>query len=128
MAKKTPDNNSIPGGASDSKMRGRMKGELEKPVVYEDAPQQNASADKKVKKTATTKSDKPNIFKRMWKGLKGIVSELKKVTWPKGKDVVKSTAVVLVVVVVFFVVLFGIDYVLSGLSNLVVGGTWTSIV
>ena len=34
----------------------------------------------------------------------------------------------LVVVVVFFVVLFGIDYVLSGLSNLVVGGTWTSIV
>ena len=128
MAKKTPDNNSIPGGASDSKMRGRTKGELEKPVVYEDAPQQNASADKKVKKTAkSAKSDKPNIFKRMWKGIKGVISELKKVTWPKGKDVAKSTAVVLVVVVVFFVVLFVIDYALSGLSSLVVSGDWVHI-
>lgn len=128
MAKKTPDNNSIPGGASDSKMRGRMKGELEKPVVYEDAPQQNASADKKVKKTAkSAKSDKPNIFKRMWKGIKGVISELKKVSWPKGKDVAKSTAVVLVVVVVFFVVLFVIDYALSGLSSLVVSGDWVHI-
>ena len=128
MAKKTPDNNSIPGGAPDSKMRGRLKGELEKPVVYEDAPQQNASADKKVKKTAkSAKSDKPNIFKRMWKGIKGVISELKKVTWPKGKDVAKSTAVVLVVVVVFFVVLFVIDYALSGLSSLVVSGDWVHI-
>ena len=109
-------------------MRGRMKGELEKPVVYEDAPQQNASADKKVKKTAkSAKSDKPNIFKRMWKGIKGVISELKKVTWPKGKDVAKSTAVVLVVVVVFFVVLFVIDYALSGLSSLVVSGDWVHI-
>ena len=64
----------------------------------------------------------------MWKGIKGVVSELKKVTWPKGKDVAKSTAVVLVVVIVFFVVLFGIDYVLSGLSHLGVDGTWASIV
>ncbi len=128
MAKKTPNNNSMP-GASDVKS-GRMKGELAKPVVYEDAaPASDASADKKVKKTAkSAKSDKPNIFKRMWKGLKGVISELKKVTWPKGKDVAKSTAVVLVVVVVFFVVLFGIDYVLSGLSHLVVDGKWTSIV
>ena len=129
MAKKTPDNNSVP-GASEDKMRGRMRGELDKPVVLEEnAPQADQSADKKVKKTAkSAKSDKPNIFKRMWKGLKGVISELKKVTWPKGKDVVKSTAVVLVVVIAFFVVLFGIDYVLSGLSHLVVDGTWTSIV
>ena len=130
MAKKTPGNDSK-SLSSEGKMRGRVPGELDKPVAYEEtnASQQNAAQDKKVKKTAkASKSDKPNIFKRMWKGLKGIVSELKKVTWPKGKDVVKSTAVVLVVVVVFFVVLFGIDYVLSGLSNLVVGGTWTSIV
>lgn len=126
MAKKTPDNNSIP-GASDAKSRGRVVGELDKPVVYEDnnASSASSSADKKAKKTAkTAKSDKPNIFKRMWKGIKGVISELKKVTWPKGKDVVKSTAVVLVVVVVFFVVLFGIDYVLSGLSHLVVNGDW----
>ena len=63
----------------------------------------------------------------MWKGLKGIVSELKKVTWPKGKDVAKSTAVVLVVVVAFFIVLFGIDYVLAGILNLIVKGEWAFI-
>ena len=63
----------------------------------------------------------------MWKGIKGVISELKKVTWPKGKDVAKSTAVVLVVVVVFFVVLFVIDYALSGLSSLVVSGDWVHI-
>ncbi len=130
MAKKTPENDSK-SLSSEGKMRGRVPGELDKPVAYEEtnASQQNAAQDKQVKKTAkASKSDKPNIFKRMWKGLKGVISELKKVTWPKGKDVVKSTAVVLVVVVVFFVVLFGIDYVLSGLSHLVVDGTWTSIV
>lgn len=129
MAKKTPDNNSIPGAAADGRTSKRMSGELSKPEIYEDAPQQNAPAEKKAKKTAkSAKSDKPNIFKRMWKGIKGVISELKKVTWPKGKDVAKSTAVVLVVVIAFFVVLFGIDYVLSGLSHLVVDGTWTSIV
>lgn len=105
-----------------------MNGELEKPVIY-DEPAQAAPAEKKAKKTAkTAKSDKPNIFKRIWKWFKGIISELKKVTWPKGKDVAKSTAVVLVVVVAFFIVLFGIDYVLMGLMNLVVGGTWVSLV
>lgn len=125
MAKKTPDNNSVPENGVSGK---RMNGELEKPVIY-DEPAQAAPAEKKAKKTAkTAKSDKPNIFKRIWKWLKGIISELKKVTWPKGKDVAKSTAVVLVVVVAFFIVLFGIDYVLMGLMNLVVGGTWVSLV
>ena len=58
--------------------------------------------DKPAKKTQKTNSqkkqtaEKPNIFKRMAKGIKGVISELKKVTWPKGKDVVKNTAVVLV--------------------------------
>lgn len=130
MAKKTPDNNSVPAGVG-GKTDKRMAGELEKPVAYEneDRQQNTASASGKVKKTAkNAKSDKPNIFKRMWKGLKGVISELKKVTWPKGKDVAKSTAVVIVVVVAFFVILFGIDYVLSGLSHLVVDGTWASIV
>ena len=50
---------------------------------------------KKAKKTVKKNSDKPNIFKRMWKGIKGIFSELKKVTWTKGKEVGSNTAVVL---------------------------------
>lgn len=49
-------------------------------------------------------------------------------TWPKGKDVAKSTAVVVVVVVAFFVILFGVDYVLTGLYSLVTDGQWISIV
>ncbi len=82
---------------------------------------------KKTKKAVKKNSDKPNIFKRMWKGLKGIFSELKKVTWPKGKEVGSNTAVVLVVVVLFFVVLFIIDYVLAGVFGLITNGSWKTI-
>ncbi len=83
----------------------------------------------KAKKNAKKTSDKPNIFKRMWKGIKGIFSELKKVTWPKGKEVGSNTAVVLVVVVLFFVVLFIIDYVLTGLLGVITTDThtWTHL-
>ena len=83
---------------------------------------------KKAKKSSAKKnSDKPNIFKRMLKGIKGVFSELKKVTWPKGKEVGSSTAVVLVVVVLFFVVLFIIDYVLGGIMGLITTGEWTRV-
>ncbi len=113
------------------KAKSKLNGELEKPVVssVDDSSAANPASDKKAKKakTAQKNPDKPNIFKRMGKGIKGIVSELKKVTWPKGKDVAKSTAVVLVVVIAFFIVLFGIDYVLTGLFNLVVKGQWAFI-
>lgn len=85
------------------------------------------NAPKKAKKTVKQTSDKPNIFKRMWKGLKGIFSELKKVTWPKGKEVGSNTVVVLVAVVLFFIVLFIIDYVLAGLLGLITNGHWTTI-
>lgn len=143
MAKKMPENNEVNtadvqnvgadaavASSKAAKRNAKMAGELEKPVVSSDASSsQNTAPDKKAKKTksAQKNSDKPNIFKRMWKGLKGIVSELKKVTWPKGKDVAKSTAVVLVVVVAFFIVLFGIDYVLAGILNLIVKGEWAFI-
>lgn len=84
---------------------------------------------KKTKKDAKKNSAnaKPNIFKRMGKGIKGTFSELKKVAWPKGKEVGSNTAVVLVVVVLFFIILFIIDYVLSGLFGLVTNGVWTRI-
>ncbi len=114
MAKKTPKNE-----ANTSK---KMNSELEVPVISAD---DKAAPQKKSKKTAKSKSDKPNIFKRMWKGIKGVWSELKKVTWPGGKDVVKNTAVVLTVVVAFFLVLLIIDYVLSGIFGLIVSGEWT---
>lgn len=68
------------------------------------------------------KKDKPNIFKRMGAALKAMGSELKKVNWPDTKTVVKSTGVVLGVVFVFLFVVMGIDYGLSKLLELLVGG------
>lgn len=123
MAKKKGDNSELT--ATDVKMTG----ELEKPVATaEPSPAESQkSSSVKGKKSAAKKSDKPNIFQRMGKGIKGVVSELKKVTWPKGKDVAKSTAVVVVVVVAFFVILFGVDYVLTGLYGLVTSGDWTRL-
>lgn len=87
----------------------------------------SANEPKKAKKTPK-KSDKPNIFKRMWKGIKGIFSELKKVSWPKAKETGNNTVVVIVVVLLFFVILLVIDYVLSGVLSLVTNGHWTTMI
>lgn len=102
----------------------KMTSQLETPAVL---AEDSVSAPEKKAKKVKKQSDKPNIFQKMWKGIKGIVSELKKVTWPNAKGVAKSTAVVLVVVVAFFLILFGIDYVLSGILSLIVNGSWAFI-
>lgn len=60
------------------------------------------------------KAKQPN---KVAKALKDTGNELKKVTWPKFKDVVKQTGVVLVVVIVFAVVLFGFDRLCSWLTG-----------
>ena len=66
---------------------------------------------------------KPNIFVRFGRFLKnkfsGMISELKKVTWPKFGTVVKQTGVVLVVVLVFLVIVTGIDSGLNALLQLI---------
>ena len=73
-----------------------------------------AAAKDKVKKP---KSDKPNIFVRAWKAIvrffKDLRGETKKIVWPDGKTVLKSTGVVLAVVAVFTVVIWLIDLGLS---------------
>ena len=121
MAKKTPK---TPTSTEETK-NNTAQVEVQKAAVNVDSKNESSNA----KKSANTKksSDKPNIFKRMGKGIKGIVSELKKVTWPKGKEVGKNTAVVLTVVVLFFVILFALDYVLGGLFGLVTDGKWATI-
>ena len=77
-----------------------------------------------MKEKSTVK--KPNVFVRIgkWfaKGLKEIVSELKKVTWPKGKDVLTNTGVVLVVVLFFLVAVGAFDTLLSFLLKLLTTG------
>ena len=124
MAKKRGDNSAWPG--ADVKMPGKHENPVQ--TAERTPAESQKSSSVKGKQSAAKKSDKPNIFKRMGKGIKGVISELKKVTWPKGKDVAKSTAVVVVVVVAFFVILFGVDYVLTGLYSLVTDGQWISIV
>lgn len=124
MAKKTPNNNTST--IDETKVENSTTEAPQKAAVNVDSK----TEPKKAKKATQKKKDenkKPNIFKRMGKGLKGIFSELKKVTWLKGKDVAKNTAVVLAVVVIFFIVLFVIDYVLAGLLGLIVEGKWATM-
>jgi len=61
---------------------------------------------KKGKKTSSQKEKKPGFFARVWKKIKEIFSELKKVTWPTLPRTVKQTGVV-IGVTLFFVVVIG---------------------
>lgn len=74
MAKKKGDNSALTGADV------KMTGELEKPVqTAEPTPAESQkSSSVKGKQSAAKKSDKPNIFKRMGKGIKGVISELKR--------------------------------------------------
>ncbi len=49
------------------------------------------------------------FFKRIGRAFKGMVEEMKKVTWPTISATLKSTGVVLVFVVIFLVVLMAMD-------------------
>ena len=67
---------------------------------------------------------KPNIFKRIFgvvkKFFRDLVAEVKKVTWPSGKQVLNNTAVVLVVCIICGVALFAIDSAFAALIQLLV--------
>ena len=70
----------------------------------------DVAKDKKKKE----KSKKPN---KIAKALKDTGNELKKVSWPGFKQVVKQTGIVLAFVIVFGVVLFGFDQLCSWLTG-----------
>lgn len=86
-----------------------------------------ASQKKEQKGKGKTNKPKRNIFKSIWKGIKGIISELKKVTWAKPKKVFASTGIVIAFVLIFLVILFVFDYVLFGLLSLLMGNGWVNI-
>lgn len=76
---------------------------------------------KKLDKNAKDKKNKkkqPKEKGKLKRKTKETLSELKKVTWPTFGEVCKRTGVVLVVVLIFAVVVFGIDYCLGLLVNL----------
>jgi len=73
-----------------------------------------------MKGAAKTATKKPNLFRRMGKGIKEIISELKKVNWPTFAKVMAETGIVLVVVLFFLLVILGFDTLLSWLFKLLV--------
>ena len=80
--------------------------------------QTNKVVEVKAKDVKKKKKDKVKQPNKLVKSLKETGNELKKVTWPGFKEVVKQTCVVLAVVVVFGLVLFGFDRLCSWLTGL----------
>ena len=79
------------------------------------AQQESVSSDKKAKDAKKKKdAKKPNRVLRWLKDLRG---ELKKVTWPSVRDVLKNVGVVIVCVLVVGVCIWVFDY----LAHAVVG-------
>ncbi len=66
---------------------------------------------KKNSKKPAKKSDKKkiNVFKRIGKFFKDVVSELKKVTWPSRKNLISYTIAVLIFVAIMMLVVYAID-------------------
>ena len=62
-----------------------------------------------------TKAKKPNIFKRLGTFFVKSWSELKKVSWPGIKTVLKNTGIVLLVVLFFAVIIFVADIIFGNL-------------
>ena len=72
-------------------------------------------ADKKVASAKEKKSGKLSKFFR------DIRSEFKKISWPSKKQVWNNTLVVLVTVAIFAVIIWGLDFLLSWLRDLLIG-------
>ena len=81
----------------------------------------NNEAAKQQPAKKTNKNKKPNIFVRMGRKIKEIFSELKKVTWPSFKTVLKQLGCVLVTVILVLAVIMLMDLGLQKLLELVQG-------
>lgn len=64
------------------------------------------------------KAKKPNVFKRLGSFFAKSWSELKKVSWPSAKTVMKNTGIVLLVVLFFGVIILGFDTLFAWLVKL----------
>lgn len=76
-----------------------------------EAAKKIANAEKE--KTSKKKSNNPNVFVRMGKAIKSFLKnskgDLKKITWPGGKDVLKGTVVTIVCIAIVCVLVFLVD-------------------
>jgi preprotein translocase subunit SecE len=71
------------------------------------------------KKPVPKKDSKGNALNAIQKYFRGVVSELKKVSWPTRKELTNSTAVVVVTIVIFAVIIGIIDFGLGSLLELI---------
>ena len=80
----------------------------------------NKVVEVKAKDVAKDKKKKDKVKKpnKVAKAIKDTGNELKKVSWPGFKQVVKQTGIVLVFVLVFAVVIFGFERLCSWLAGL----------
>ncbi|GAB3558185.1 preprotein translocase subunit SecE [Spelaeicoccus albus] len=67
--------------------------------------------------------DRPrNIFARMWRFLREVIAELKKVVRPTRKELVNMTIVVVVFVVIMMAIVTGLDFLFGGIAGWVFAG------
>jgi preprotein translocase subunit SecE len=96
--------------------------ELERARQERIAARQAAREAKKKRKNKKEKTDKPNILRRIGKWFKDLFLELKKVTWPSPKKVVKSTTIVIGVTLFFLAIVMLLDLGLSQLYQQLIRG------
>ncbi|HYQ69999.1 preprotein translocase subunit SecE [Actinophytocola sp.] len=63
--------------------------------------------------TRDHRESRPGFFARIWRFLKEVVAELRKVIWPTRKQMITYTAVVLVFVAFMVAVIAGFDFALA---------------
>ena len=86
-----------------------------------------ASKNDTTAKKAPAKNKKPNIFVRFFRYLKEVKSELKKVTWPTSKQVVRDTLTVIVIVAISALFIGVIDLVFKNIVSFSVGNGLSSL-
>jgi preprotein translocase subunit SecE len=98
-------------GAADEKVRPKAKARAD---AKADAKTDAKGEHKKGRPTPTRdrKEARVGFFARIWRFLKEVVAELRKVIWPTRKQMITYTAVVLVFVAFMVAVIAGLDFAL----------------
>jgi preprotein translocase subunit SecE len=98
--------------AADEKVKPKAKAKAD---AKTDAKTAGKGEHKKGRPTPTRdrKESRPGFFARIWRFLKEVVAELRKVIWPTRKQMITYTAVVLVFVAFMVAVIAGLDFALA---------------
>ncbi|MEG1612562.1 MAG: preprotein translocase subunit SecE [Clostridia bacterium] len=116
-----PKEDNVPVITREELKQAKREAKLAKKKAADNVQPENTAKKSPTKGTKVTANAKPKLGKRIAKAFKEMISELKKVTWPKWKTVVTSTTVVIVVVLFFLVVLTAMDLGLGALLKLLTG-------